>query len=233
MARIIIERAAAAVADRAASIVTAAMNEADGPFTLGLAGGSTPVAIHERLARARVDWSVVRLWLGDERWVPPDDQESNARMARETFADVVKADLFAPDTLAASPDESAIAYERELERIWVPREGGAVPDLVMLGIGDDGHTASLFPGTSALEITDRTYVANHVPQKETWRLTATFDLLWSARMLLFVVVGRAKARAVREMLDEGLDHPARRVSEGSGNAVWVLDRAAASQLGSV
>ena len=104
------------------------------------------------------------------------------------------------------------------------------PDLVLLGMGDDGHTASLFPGTDALEVTDRSYVANWVAGKDTWRLTATFPLLWSAREIVFVVTGKAKAAMLARIIDQQEPLPAQRVAAGNPNTTWFLDEAAASLL---
>ncbi|HEX9854285.1 MAG TPA: 6-phosphogluconolactonase [Acidimicrobiia bacterium] len=233
MARVIIEQSPGAVAARAAEHVSAAVRDAGGPFTIGLAGGSTPTETHRLLARADIDWSNVSLWLGDERWVPHDDPDSNAGMARRTLAGAVGAEVVAPDTSLPTPAEAAADYERRLQEIWVERDGIAAPDLVMLGIGDDGHTASLFPGTAALGETERSYVENWVADKGVWRLTATLPLLWSARTLLFVVVGEAKAGVVGEIIDDDVPYPAHLVSSRAADVIWVLDSAAASRLGRV
>jgi 6-phosphogluconolactonase len=104
------------------------------------------------------------------------------------------------------------------------------PGLVLLGMGDDGHTASLFPGTTALEERERTYVANWVESKEAWRLTATFPLLWSARRIFFVVTGETKGDMLRRILEGGEPFPAQRVAAGAEDATWFLDAAAASRL---
>ena len=197
--------------------------------TIGLAGGSTPAATYRLLRGTRLPWDEVTAWMTDERFVAPDDPESNAGMAAAALFDHVPADLrrvpWVEDPLAA-----AESYEEELHGILEPSANGLRPGLVLLGVGEDGHTASLFPGTEALEVTDRDYVAQWVPQQEAWRLTATLSLLTRARRTMFLVSGAHKADIVAEVLEGGGDHPAAIVSNGSRDAVWLLDRDAARRL---
>ena len=101
----------------------------------------------------------------------------------------------------------------------------------MLGMGDDGHTASLFPETDALEVTDRDYVANWVESKQTWRLTATFPALWAADRIVFMVTGANKAEVVREIIEDEVAYPAQRVAAGADDVLWLFDAAAASRIG--
>ncbi len=217
------------VADATAAMVAAALAE-PGAATLALAGGSTPRETHRALQTASVDWDQVTMWLADERWVPAGHEDSNATMARQTLVDPVGGRLVVPEH-GDDPHAAADAYARTLDAIWVERDGRRRPDVVMLGIGDDGHTASLFPDTTALEDTSNTYVANWVAAKNTWRLTATFPLLWSARRIVFLVTGGGKADVLRRILDDGEPFPARRVASGAeGEVTWMLDAAAASQL---
>ena len=199
-----------------------------GPTTLSLSGGSTPEATYERLATSGLDWDVVTPWLGDERWVPPDHPDSNAAMVRRALGPGGPR-LLAPDTTLDDPHDAAERYERLLDETLAADPDGR-PGLVILGIGDDGHTASLFPGTGALGITDRRYVANQIDEEGTWRLTATFPLLWAARKVLFLVQGAGKAAIVKRILEHGIPFPAQRVSEGADDVTWLLDAAAASQL---
>ena len=155
-----------------------------GPKTFGLAGGSTPRATYRELRTRNVAWDQVTCWLPDERWVPPEDPDANALMARRELLDHVPARLLAPDTTLEDPNIAAEAHD-----LLLAAELDPVPDVVLLGMGDDGHTASLFPGTEALTIERSAYVANWVPALSTWRLTATASLLTSARHVVFLVAG--------------------------------------------
>ncbi|MCH7845706.1 MAG: 6-phosphogluconolactonase [Acidobacteria bacterium] len=213
------EDLAEAAADHLAELLAVA------PVTFGLAGGSTPAPTYQALSRRSLDWSRVTCWLPDERWVPPDDPASNALMARRQLIDHVPAQLIAPDTTLADPGESAAAYQRLLES-----EFDDGPDVVLLGIGDDGHTASLFPGTEALEYKDAGYVANWVDRFGTWRLTATAPLLHHSDHLLFLVVGAAKAVTIRRILVDEEQLPARVVAEAASDVTWLLDAEAAALL---
>jgi 6-phosphogluconolactonase len=217
---------AAALAGLVADRVAAAA----GAFTLGLAGGSTPQPGYELLAARPVPWERVVLWLGDERWVPETHPDSNAAMVRRTLADKAGARFLAPDYNLGDPDRAAAAYQDLLLSTFPTRNGAPAPDLVLLGLGDDGHTASLFPGTAALEERSRSYVANWVEAKDMWRLTATMPLLWAAAELVFVVAGEGKAAKVAAVIDEEAPFPARQVAAGARAVTWLLDEAAASRL---
>lgn len=219
-ARAFVERAAEAVAER-------------GRFAVALAGGSTPKATYEVLARDHtgdVDWPNVHAFFGDERTVPPDHEDSNFRMALEALLDRVPVGSVHRMRGELPPDEAAAAYEEELKEFF-----GEVPpvlDLVMLGIGADGHTASLFPETPALEATDRLVVANPVPKLDTIRLTLTVPVLNAARSVNFLVAGEGKAEALQEILEGGADprrYPAKLVRP-PGGPTWMVDRAAARCL---
>lgn len=214
---------AAALADLIADDVAA------GAATIGLAGGSTPTAAYRLLPDRDLDWSHVTLWLGDERWVPVEDAASNTGMAKTTFADAVGASIIVPRTDLDHPAAAAAAYEAAL----IAALDGAAPGLVLLGMGDDGHTASLFPRTDALELTRTGYVANWIPEQDTWRLTATMPLLWSAQRLVFVVTGESKAAMLAKILDRKREYPAQRVAAGAKHVSWLLDEAAASELTTV
>ncbi len=214
---------ATAVADVIAAEVAA------GAATIGLAGGSTPTAAYRLLPERDLDWSGVTLWLGDERWAPVDHPDSNTGMAKAIFADDVGASIILPRTDLDHPAGAAAAYEAELFAAL----DGDPPGLVLLGMGDDGHTASLFPQTDALELTRTGYVANWVPEQETWRLTATMPLLWSAQRLVFVVTGASKAVMLAKILDRNREYPAQRVAAGAAQVTWLLDEAAATELTSL
>ncbi len=218
-----------ALAKAAATHIADVVAEADRVITLGLAGGGTPAATYRELAGGSIDWSEVVMWLGDERWVPHDHAESNTRMARETLVDPVLGRFLAPNTAFGAPEDAAAEYAKTLNDVF--HQGR--PDLVLLGIGDDGHTASLFPGTEALEAESGVYLASWVEQKDTWRLTASMPLLWSAREIVFLVQGEGKARILSQIIDDGHPYPAQRVARGADNVRWMVDAAAAGKLRSV
>ncbi|MDJ0663542.1 MAG: 6-phosphogluconolactonase [Acidimicrobiia bacterium] len=216
------------LAAAAAARIADAINTTDRTFSLGLAGGGTPAATYRRLAKAEVQWSRVVMWLGDERWVPHDHEESNTRMARSTLVDHVLSAFLAPDTAFGDPEEAAAHYGDALREAF--HDGR--PDLVLLGMGDDGHTASLFPGTDALAA-EGAYLATWVEQKGLWRLTASLPLLASAREIIFLVQGESKAGVLAEIIDDGRPYPAQQVAAGAANVHWMVDEAAASRLRSV
>jgi 6-phosphogluconolactonase len=218
-----------ALASAAAAHIATAINDANRVLTIGLAGGGTPSAAYRRLAMADVNWANAAMWLGDERWVPHDHEESNTRMARVTLIDPVLGRLVAPDTAFGEPGAAAVDYSRTLEGIFF--EGR--PDLVLLGVGDDGHTASLFPNTAALHDDSDVYLANWVDDKKTWRLTASMTTLHSAREIVFLVQGEAKADILAQIIDQHRPYPAQQVAAGAENVRWLVDAAAAARLESV
>ena len=138
--------------------------------------------------------------------------------------------LVIPDHELGDPVAAAAGYAEILGSVFVGRDGVVAPDLVVLGIGDDGHTASLFPGTDALDERDAIYTANWVGSLDTWRLTATFPLLWSARTVAFLVAGSGKASVLAEIIEGAIPYPAQEVAAGAADVVWLLDADAASQL---
>ena len=221
------------IADIAAATIAHLLGESSGRTTLGLAGGSTPRTTYTRLLQENVDWEAVHAWVADERWVAPDHADNNMRMARDTLLDRVGSHVYpvawAPDL---DPREAAARYEQTLLEVLPEKDGVPRPDIVLLGIGEDGHTASLFPGTAALEVEDRWFVANWVPVQEAWRLTATLPLVHAARNIIFLASGSSKAAPLAGILldDEHPPLPARRVMEGSSTITWLIDRAAAADL---
>jgi 6-phosphogluconolactonase len=200
-----------------------------------LAGGSTPKATYGILARdyaERIDWSRVHVFFGDERNVPPDHEDANYRMAREALLDHVPIGGVHRMRGELPPDEAAAAHEVELREFFgaekLPRF-----DLILLGIGGDGHTASLFPETPALEVHDRWVVANPVPKLDTTRITLTVPVINAARSVVFLAAGEDKAEALKEILEGDADpreYPAKLV-QPPGGPEWMLDRAAAGSLG--
>ncbi len=214
---------------RTAAIRIGAWLRAEGHRTIGLAGGSTPRLTYQFLRSEDVPWERTHAWLTDERHVPMDHADSNGGMALESLVTHVRAQ-FHPVEYNDDPTVAADAYEQTLHKMWDDVGGGHGPGLMLLGIGDDGHTASLFPATAALAESNRDYVANWVDDKDTWRLTATPHLLARADPLVFLVAGETKAAVVEEILQGDANNPAAVVSRAADNPIWMLDEAAASRL---
>ncbi len=211
------------LAEVACSVIEQVLAEGSVPCRAALAGGSSPRRVYSLLAGRDLPWERLRLFLGDERAVPCDHEDSNYRMVSETL--LAEARL-GPEQVRRwatelEPPAAAEAYARVLEE-----EFGGWPcfDLVLLGMGEDGHTASLFPGSPALEVTDRPAAANPVGGRQGWRLTLTLPALKAARRVLFLVGGQAKAPALRRVL-AGEDLPAARV-HGLEETRWLVDAAA-------
>jgi 6-phosphogluconolactonase len=213
----------------------AAINER-GRFAVALAGGSTPKGTYEALARDyadKLDWSKVHVFFGDERIVHPDHEDSNYRMVRETLLSRITVSGVPRMRCELPPSEAAAAYEQELREFFETSEEPPSFDLIVLGLGEDGHTASLFPETSALDVTDRWVVANPVLKLETTRLTLTIPVLNAAKAVTFLVAGENKAEALREILEGDADprgYPAKFVRPEDGDLTWMVDRAAANSL---
>ena len=204
-----------------------------GRFLVALAGGRTPVAMYERLAsgplRDEVDWPRVEFFTGDERAVPQDHPDSNIGMARRTLLDPLGIDTARVHRMrgeAADLDEAARAYEEELLRV-----AGTPPslDLVLLGIGADGHTASLFPGMEALSETNRWVVASDGPAPGSRRLTLTFPAILAARRIMVLVSGADKGETVRAVMHGGALRalPAERLHDAGSRVTWLVEAAAA------
>lgn len=230
---------AAALARAAAEEVARRAEEAvaaRGTFTLALSGGSTPQPLHALLAdpaapfRARIPWARTEIWFGDERAVPPDHAESNFRMAREALLDHVAPRAVHRIEGERPAAEAAARYEGELRAAAGP--DGAPPrlDLVLLGLGNDGHTASLFPGSAALEERERWVTAPFVPAVGAHRITLTLPVLERARAIAFVVAGADKREALARLLAPGASPvPAARVRPLDGALLVLADRAAAAR----
>ena len=210
------------------------------PVLVALSGGSTPKAMFEifkdpRFWR-RIEWQQVHLLWGDERWVPLDDEQSNAGEAVRGFIDEMKLDEehYHPwPTHLDDPDAAAEAYELTLRILAGSMSDTPVLDLVFLGMGDDGHTASLFPGTDAVHERERLAVANRVPQLDTTRLTLTPRTLNAAREVVFLVSGAGKAEMLHQVLDGPIDidaMPSQAIRPTDGRLRWLVDEAAAAQL---
>lgn len=230
---------AAAAARRWQSIAADAIARR-GRFDVALAGGSTPRTLYRLLAnpewRASIDWGLVHFWFGDERCVPPDHGDSNYRMAREALFDAIDTPPAQIHRIEGerAPEEAARCYEDAL-RAHLPPDGAAPPqlDLVLLGLGADGHIASLFPGTGLLDETRRWVGANRVDRLDAWRISLTLPLLNAARHVLLLVSGEAKAAIVAEVLGQtrpaASRYPVERLRPARA-VEWLLDAAAAARL---
>ena len=208
----------------AAAIVK--VQQTDRRFRLSLCGGGTPKPIYEALAKRNdIDWSRVLVTFGDERCVGPEDEASNYRMAREALlkpAEVPGENVVRIEG-ERDPEEAARVCETRLRDLaTVTGEAIFRHDLVLLGMGDDGHTASLFPETKALEEADRWVVSNYVPKFESTRVTFTYPLIQAAEEVLFLVSGDAKLPVVGEAVVGIGNHPAGAVKPESGKVTWLL-----------
>jgi 6-phosphogluconolactonase len=215
--------------------------EARGEFLVALAGGSTPRGVYARLATEPLDWPRIVVVWGDERCVPPDHESSNYRMARETLLDHVNVDPSNVHRIRGedNPVDAAAAYERKLRGLLrtpmgPPRTApGFHLDLVLLGLGVDGHTASLFPGGTSLHSVDQWVAADYVQAVSMWRVTLTPTVLNTAAEIAFLVSGDEKAAIVREVLEgppRARELPARLIAPTNGRLRWLLDAAAAAEL---
>ena len=208
------------------------------PFVVALSGGTTPQALYTVLSsayRTDVEWLNIEFFFGDERAVPPDHPDSNFRLASESLfrpAGIRSRQIHRMRAEMEDLDAAAELYSRELE----PLATGDLPrfDLVVLGLGPDGHTASLFPNSPVLEERTRWVVpVLHAPKPPSRRLTVTLPVLNAALQVIFLVSGKDKAQAVREVLQgvaPGKQYPAKLVRPGPGRLLWLLDQEAASLL---
>ncbi|MBW4651800.1 MAG: 6-phosphogluconolactonase [Kaiparowitsia implicata GSE-PSE-MK54-09C] len=210
--------------------------EQRGQFTIALAGGSTPKPLYGAIAQQDLPWDKLHIFWGDERYVPADHPDSNEGMARRAWLDQVPipADHIHPmPTAAADPAESAAAYEQTLQRVFQVTDG-EVPalDVVLLGMGDDGHTASLFPHTPALTVGDRLITVGNKDGQP--RLTFTAPLINQTRCILFLVAGANKQTALTQVFAETADdaHYPARLIRPEGELWWLLDAAAGAALNS-
>jgi 6-phosphogluconolactonase len=211
-----------------------------GRFTIALSGGSTPKSLFNLLAtnaRTVLPWDRMFFFWGDERHVPPTDPDSNYKMAEETMLSKIPVAAGNVFRIAAeNPDAAAAAdsYETTLRRFFA-LEPGQFPrlDLILLGMGPDGHTASLFPGSAGLQEKSRLVIANWVEKFKTHRLTFTLPVLNAAACVAFLVSGTDKAPALHAVLESdapGEQYPSKLVRPTDGKLIWLIDRAAASQL---
>jgi len=229
MAEHILDAAQAAVAAR-------------GVARIAISGGNTPKRTFELLADPSehflnaFPWDKLDLFWVDERCVPPDDKDSNYRMTREALIEKVPIDPARVFRIEGEldPEESAARYESAIRNRF-RLEGAQLPvfDLIALGMGDDGHTASLFPHTEGLHEFTRIAIANHVPQKETWRITLTSPVINQGRKVIFLIAGADKAEVLSEVLSSKYDPetwPSQLIRPGNGQLMLLLDTAAAAKL---
>ncbi len=207
-----------------------------GAFAVALSGGNTPRAAYELLAadplRTSLSWNEVFIYFGDERCVPPDDPRSNYRMAREAFLDAVPIPSANVARMRGETDPGLAANEYAS---ILRTDLGANPrfDLIMLGLGEDGHTASLFPGIGQVIEENSLVEAAYAQSQAMWRITVTPKLINAARRVVFAVEGVAKARALAAVIEgprEPITYPAQVVQPSSGELTWLVDDAAASLL---
>lgn len=221
-------------------IADAAIKER-GKFSVALSGGSTPKALHNLLAgdqfKDKIDWQNIFFFFGDERNVAPNDAESNFRMANETLfmpLNIREDKIFRWQTELKDAKAIVENYRLKLRNFFELTEDNLPRfDLVMLGMGDDGHTASLFPNTPALRETQQTAVSNYVDKLDTTRLTLTFPVINNARNVIFLVNGVEKAEALKNILEGAFQpgkFPSQAVKLKHGNLFWLVDNQAARLL---
>ena len=205
-----------------------------GQCTLALSGGSTPKPLYEALSTQSLPWEKIHVFWGDERYVPGDHPDSNQRMARQAWLDRVKipaANIHPMPTGAAQPTADAQKHEGELRQFFqIPAGKFPVFDIVLLGMGDDGHTASLFPHTEALKVDDRLVTVGNKDGQP--RLTFTAPLINAARWVIFLVAGQNKRPALAQVFAQSADemtYPTRLI-QPQGELWWLLDRAAGAEI---
>jgi 6-phosphogluconolactonase len=196
-------------------------------FRIALSGGNTPRSVYAEMAKRDVSWEKLLFTFGDERCVAPENNESNFRMANEA--------LFRP---ASVPDSSILRMQGEIEPVLAAKEYEAQldvlaakrgekiyeHDLILLGLGDDGHTASLFPGTEALSETERRVMPNYVPKLNSWRLTFTFPLIFAARAVCFLIGANKDPKLIERIFSGDSALPAARVDQNAKSVTWIIEQ---------
>lgn len=207
-----------------------------GRFTVALSGGSSPKGLFELLVAeyaSQVEWNKVYFFFGDERYVPANDPDSNALMATKALFEPLKIaaeQIFAVNT-AVEPKEAAAQYQQAIEQHFAP--GPAIFDLVLLGLGDDSHTASLFPQTDVLDVQEVGVRSVFLPGKQVYRITLTAPLINQANHIVFLLFGSSKTDAVKHVLAGEKDyhnHPAQMIAPVDGDLEWFMDEAAGAKL---
>lgn len=220
-------------------IVTAAQNaiQKQGKFVIALTGGSSPVALYQLLAtptyRAKVDWEKVFVFWGDERWVAHDDDLSNFKMAYNSFlsyVDIPKSNIFSMYSEGISPQDYAVKYE-ELIKSILGEEGKF--DLVLLGMGDDGHTASLFPSQPVLQEQHKWVDAYYLTSQNMYRITLTAPIINKAKQVVIITFGENKAKALNEVLYGNYNpekYPTQLIKPLDGELIFLTDQAATNSI---
>jgi 6-phosphogluconolactonase len=226
-----------AAANEFALLASRAVN-AKSSFCVALSGGSTPKTLYALLASSQapaIPWEQTCIFFGDERFVPADHPDSNYRMANEALLSKVPLrpeNIFHVSTEIGDAEAAACKYDETVQNYFA-LSPGQFPrfDLILLGLGPDGHTASLFPGSTALQEKERLAVANWVDKFKTYRITFTYPVINNAACVAFLVSGKDKSEILREVLEnEQANLPAQKIRPAEGKLLWLVDRAAASSL---
>jgi len=231
---------ASEAAERFCGLAQSAADSGD-IFRVALSGGSTPKLLYRLLAsdeyRDKVPWDIIQFFFGDERWIPLSHSDSNYKLANDelfTKVGVGPENIFPMPTEDLSPVQAAQLYEATLRRAF-DEEGLPLFDLIFLGMGDDGHTASLFPHTDVLHEGKKLVASPYVEKLESHRITLTPPILLAADRVLFMVAGESKAPALREVLQGEYNfeqYPSQLLRNAMGQVTWLVDKAAASNLNS-
>jgi 6-phosphogluconolactonase len=205
-------------------------------FSLALSGGSTPVGVYAQLVKdeylSQFPWTQSKFLFGDERYVPHHHEQSNYRMAMEAFlakAPVNDNCVYPIPTHCEHPDDCAEIYERQIKEALTSDQLPVI-DLVLLGMGDDGHTASLFPDTEILEVSESAVAAVYVDKLDSWRISLTFPTLNHARQVLVLVSGKTKSQVLAEVLMSQQNKYPIQMLDNPNGVLWFIDQAAASLL---
>jgi 6-phosphogluconolactonase len=212
--------------------------QGSGQFTVALSGGSTPRNLYSLLAtQSEVPWGQIRFFFSDERHVPPDSPDSNFRMAYESLfsrAPIPQENIFRVPAEIPDADTAAQSYEQTLRQFFHLEEDDLPRfDLILLGLGPDGHTASLFPGTAALHEDERLVAANWVEKFKTWRITFTYPVLNNSAAVLFMATGAGKQETLLQVLQGEPDpetYPSQGIKPTNGSLIWLVDQAAAGPM---
>ena len=216
-------------AEAANFILTKAREALDtrGEFRVSLSGGNTPRAVYSEMAKHDLPWEKFQFSFGDERCVPPENEKSNFRMANEA--------LFRPASVPGSsilrmrgeidPAQGADEYQGRLDALAAKRDEKFYQhDLILLGLGDDGHTASLFPDTEALLESERRVAANYVPKLDSWRLTFTFPLIFAARAVCFLIGANKDPKLIERVFSGDVALPAARIDQNAKQVTWIIEQ---------